>query len=365
MTLSGTSSGTTTTAADGTYKFNVPIGGNYTVTPSHAALPPTSPGINTLDVIAVQRYYLTLGTLACPQCADVTGNGRVDTSDVVAIQRFFLGQTFGTGNTGQYRFTPTSRSYTAIASDKPNQDYSTCVMGDVVGPFVHRPAGGPGADAAGEGELPATVAAVSLPNGAVDSSVTNFTAQVTTTAIDPANRLVGFQGDFTFDERVVTFQDEPVQSAGLTAVNWNVSGNVLPVLAGAGPMRTLRISAYSTDLTPLSGSGTLFELRMIRASKAAQGTQLIWVAPPNQFIFIDADLKTQRPGYTASGGVNSSGEAPAPPKAAPTRTVPPLDVTDPNGTEGDEATLAEGNGVLFALFQRTTPREPWQRIRLE
>jgi hypothetical protein len=129
-------------------------------------------------------------------------------------------------------------------------------------------------------------------------------------------------------------------------------------------MRTLRVSGYSLDLTPLSGSGTLFELMMVRASKAAQGTQLIWAAPPNQFIFIDADLKTQTPGYTASGGVNSSGEAPAP-KAVPTRTVPPLDVTEPNGTEGDEATLAEGNGVLFALFERTTPREPWQRIRLE
>jgi hypothetical protein len=182
--------------------------------------------------------------------------------------------------------------------------------------------------------------------------VTNFTAQVTTTAIDARNKLVGFQGDFTFDERVVTFQSEPVQNAGLTAGNWNVSGNVLPVQAGAGPIRTLRISGYSLDLVPLSGSGTLFELRMKRVSKGAQGTQLLWAAPPDQFIFIDSDLKTQKPGYSASGGVNASGEAPAPPKAVPARTVPPLDVIDPNGTEGDEAMIGEGRGVLFALFQR-------------
>jgi hypothetical protein len=32
--------------------------------------------------------------------------------------------------------------------------------------------------------------------------------------------------------------------------------------------------------------------------------------------------------------------------------MPPLDLTDPNGTEEDEATLAERGGVLFALFQR-------------
>jgi hypothetical protein len=106
---------------------------------------------------------------------------------------------------------------------------------------------------------------------------------------------------FTFDERVVTFQSEPVQDAGLTAGDWNVSGDVLP---GAGPIRTLRISAYSNDSTPLSGSG----MRMTRVSKAAQGTQLIWAAPPDQFIFIDADLNTQKPGNVAPGSVTQSGK---------------------------------------------------------
>ena len=165
-------------------------------------------------------------------------------------------------------------------------------------------------------EVPATVAAVALPNAAVDASVTDFIAQVTTTAIDAKNKLVGFQGDFTFDERVVTFQSEPVQKAGLTGGNWNVSGNVLP---GPGPIRTLRVSAYSNDFTPLSGSGTLFELRMTRVSKAAQGTQLLWAAPPDHFIFIDADLKTQKPGYSASGRV-FFGEAQAKPSAPKTET---------------------------------------------
>ena len=153
---------------------------------------------------------------------------------------------------------------------------------------------GPSQDAAGDGtsagEVASTVAAVALPEVAVDQSRSNFIAAVRTTAIDAKNKLVGFQGDFTFDERVVTFQSEPVQKAGITGGNWNVSGNVLP---GPGPIRTLRISAYSNDFTPLSGSGTLFELRMTRVSKSAEGTPLIWAAAPNQFIFIDADLKTQ------------------------------------------------------------------------
>ena len=100
--------------------------------------------------------------------------------------------------------------------------------------FVER-LGGPSpteaVDGASADEVPATVAAVALPEVAVDQSKSNFIAAVTTSAIDAKNKLVGFQGDFTFDERVVTFQNQPVQKAGMTGGNWNVSGNVLP---GAG-----------------------------------------------------------------------------------------------------------------------------------
>ena len=163
------------------------------------------------------------------------------------------------------------------------------------------------------------VITVSLPDVAVDQlrdsdeasrergasrveSMSNFIAPGKTSPIDAKNQLVGFQGDFTFDERVVTFQSEPCGKAGITGGNWDVSGNVLP---GKGPIRTLRISAFSNDFTPLSGSGTLFELRMTRVSKAAQSTQLLWAAPPDQFIFIDADLNTQKPGNSAPGSVSS------------------------------------------------------------
>jgi hypothetical protein len=164
--------------------------------------------------------------------------------------------------------------------------------------------GGPSQDAAGDGtsasEVASTVAEVALPEVAADQSGTDFIAAVTASDIDGRNKLVGFQGDFTFDERVVSFQSEPVQKAGLTGGNWNVSGNVLP---GPGPIRTLRVMAYSNDFTPLSGSGTLFEVRMSRVSKATQSTQLLWAAAPDQFIFIDADLNTQQPGNAAPGSV--------------------------------------------------------------
>ena len=245
----------------------------------------------------------------------MNGDTNVNTSDVIAIQRFFLGLSTGIANTGKYQFTPASTTYTGIVTDQTAQNYNALIFGDVATPFAAPRAGSPSQDALGDdslgndgmsaGEVASTIAAVALPSAAVDASVTNFIAQVTTTAIDAKNKLVGFQGDFTFDEKVVTFQSEPVQKAGLTGGNWNVSGNVLD---GAGPIRTLRLSAYSNDFTALSGSGTLFKLRMTRVNKAAQSTQLIWAAPPDQFIFIDADLKTQKPGYAAPGRVTPSGK---------------------------------------------------------
>src|ERR1044071_9676887 len=113
---------------------------------------------------------------------------------------------------------------------------------------------------------------VSLPIDTMDTSVpisTVIIKPVLTSNIDPSLNYVGFQGDFTFDSTVFTFSSPPARIAGLTSGNWNATGNVLPTpTPGASvtpsSIRTLRISAFSNDFTPLSGSGTLFEMRMLR-----------------------------------------------------------------------------------------------------
>ena len=308
LTLTGDSAGSTLSDASGNYLFTgLVAAGNYTVTPTKAARLPGSAGINTTDVIATQRHFLGLGTLltGCRlTAADCAGSAGVNTQDVIAIQRFFLGLSTGIGNVGKYKFTPTSLSYAPLGSTQTAQNFTVVVFGDDAVPYANPRPGGPAPDSVDEDRIASTVAAVSLPAIAADRTKTDFTAAVTTSVIAVENRLVGFQGDFTFDERVVTFDGEPVQKAGLTAGNWNVSGNVLD---GPGPIRTLRISAYSLDFSPLSGAGTLFELRMTRMTTAARNTQLIWAAPPDQFIFIDADLNSQTPGYAASGGIATSG----------------------------------------------------------
>lgn len=147
---------------------------------------------------------------------------------------------------------------------------------------------------------PVLVATVSLPIASVTTAVTNFSQPVTTTSINPGDNLVGFQGDFTFDSSIVTFQNPPISGAGLTANNWNVTGNVF----GAGTIKTLRISAFSNDFTPLSGSGSLFNLNLTRISSTpGANTALTWGTSPNDFYFIDADLDTHSPGSTLPGSI--------------------------------------------------------------
>ena len=115
-----------------------------------------------------------------------------------------------------------NRQYLGIASNQTGQNFDTLVFGDVASSFVERVDGPSPTEAIGDasaGEVSATVAAVTLPEVALDQSKANFIAAVTTSAISANNKLVGFQGDFTFDERVVSFQSDPVQKAGITGEN--------------------------------------------------------------------------------------------------------------------------------------------------
>jgi len=141
LNLTGTTSSTTFSDGSGNYIFSsLPAGGNYTVTPTKAALTPGSTGIDTVDVIAIQRHFLVLGTplVGCRfDAADVDGNFQINTVDVIAVQRFFLTLTTGISNTGKYQFAPGNRIYSGIFSNQTGQNYSTLIFGDVAIPFVH------------------------------------------------------------------------------------------------------------------------------------------------------------------------------------------------------------------------------------
>ena len=133
-------SGSTLSDGSGNYTFSsLASGGTYTVTPSKAALPPDSSGINTVDVVATQRHFLVIGTplTGCRlTAADVNGDNAINTIDVIAIQRFFLILSTGTANVGKYQFSPASRSYPGVISNQTGQNYDTLIYGDVAGPFA-------------------------------------------------------------------------------------------------------------------------------------------------------------------------------------------------------------------------------------
>jgi hypothetical protein len=69
--------------------------------------------------------------------ADVNGDGAINTVDVIAIQRFFLGLTTGIASTGQYQFNPAGRSYPNVTTDQTGQNYDGFVLGDVASPFTN------------------------------------------------------------------------------------------------------------------------------------------------------------------------------------------------------------------------------------
>ena len=109
------------------------------MSPTKSAETPGSSSINTVDVIAIQRYFLQLAPLSgCPlKAADVNGDNVVNTVDGIAIQRFFFGHP--SANVGKYQFTPANRSYPVAVSNQTGQNYDTLIFGDVASPFADRP----------------------------------------------------------------------------------------------------------------------------------------------------------------------------------------------------------------------------------
>ena len=140
--LSGDVTASATPDGFGNYVLSsLAVGGSYTVTSTKNGLAPGSADINTVDVVAVQRHFLNLGSplSGCRlTAADVNGDTSVNTVDVIAVQRFFLGLSIGTANTGIIRFSPTSRSYPGITSNQMDQNYDALILGDVAAQFVHR-----------------------------------------------------------------------------------------------------------------------------------------------------------------------------------------------------------------------------------
>jgi hypothetical protein len=138
VNASGTPPVAAMTDANGNYVLTGFGAGAYTVTPSKTALTCLdSNGLFADDASLIARYVVGLATLNSTQlrAADVAGAGPENISSYEAglIARWLVCLNSPPGTTGQWKFTPISRSYASITGNTPNQDYAALLMGDVNG----------------------------------------------------------------------------------------------------------------------------------------------------------------------------------------------------------------------------------------
>jgi hypothetical protein len=148
MTVSGSASQSTSTAADGSYSLsNLPIGGTYNVTPSKTDDSTPANGITVADLGLIQAYVLGKRALDPYQllAADVNTNSSITVADLGLIQALILGKrtTFPAGlwrfvpadyvfpDTNNPWTAPSQQGYPSQTTDVANGDFIAIKLGDV------------------------------------------------------------------------------------------------------------------------------------------------------------------------------------------------------------------------------------------
>jgi hypothetical protein len=133
LALSGAQSANTATDAQGAYHFNLAGSGPISVTLSKTG--DAGAALSALDAAWILQCTVNLRpSAACPLAAsDSSGDGQVSAYDAALLARHLVGFTTPPSAAGQWRFTPPSRSYPALTTDLPQEDYTAYLVGDVTG----------------------------------------------------------------------------------------------------------------------------------------------------------------------------------------------------------------------------------------
>src|SRR5204862_8003899 len=105
----------TTDQAAGNYDLVGFGSGGYTVSPSKTGGANSS--INSFDAAKVAQHVAGVGTLLNANqqaAADVSANGNISSFDAAEIAAFVAGAPSGSGATGNWRFSPASRTYASV-----------------------------------------------------------------------------------------------------------------------------------------------------------------------------------------------------------------------------------------------------------
>jgi Calx-beta domain/Right handed beta helix region/Domain of unknown function (DUF4214) len=279
MTLTGNNgfvTQTTMTDSNGDYAFtNVPVGNDYTLTPSKTG-DVGSLHIESIDASNVARYVAGLDVPTAIQqiAGDADGDATLTSFDASLIARYVAGLP-GTGIVGTWKFQPPSSSYPNLSSNQLNQNFAAILVGDTDGNWMPTvaPPQGEGKVRAGTPASPTVTVNVSMPHvpgamGAVISipvtvgdvtgqAVRAYDAQVTFNAaiVKPcvANECGGGPTEKPFDKTGTLSQDMTVTA------NTNNTGHLI-------------LSAFQTD--DMIGSGTLINLRFHVVGAPGQNSPL-------------------------------------------------------------------------------------------
>ena len=138
------------TAADGQYQFNLPLGGDYTLTPEKDMNPLN--GVSTFDLVLISKHILGVSTFDSPYkyiAADVNKSGTITAFDMVQLRQLILNITSEFPNNDSWRFVESGYNFTSsnpaaesfresmsinnLAANMEDMDFTAIKIGDVNG----------------------------------------------------------------------------------------------------------------------------------------------------------------------------------------------------------------------------------------
>ena len=244
LLAAGAPNTSTTTAADGTYVLGGFGPGSYTITPSKVG---EVNGIEALDASRISQFLIGAVTLTSNQqtAAEVSGNGSVTSFDAALIAQYLVGLP-NTGQTGTWRFVPSSRTYLTVGS-LTGEDYSAILLGDVSGNWTPSPGAG-----FSERRLEAQRFGVNLSLPTVKARKGEKISIDVTMGV-PLTPVEAYQFDIFYDPSVLQAEASPVETAGTLSESFAAVSN------SSQPGR-LRLAVYGPRKIAKK-SGTLLTLK--------------------------------------------------------------------------------------------------------
>lgn len=268
LNLSGGTSGSTTSGVSGNYQFaSLTPSGSYTVTPSKTG---AVSGINAQDIGRIRRFVALLDSpSACQTIAANVDNANpsVNAQDAGVLRRY-VALLPNTGDAGTWKFNPPSRTVSGQPGTQ-TADFEAILVGDVDGNWT--PSSPQSSKASPKS--PAANLNISFPNISAPQGTTAFVPITVSGALTPADNVLGYTLDLTFNQSVVAMIPDPGQSFS-TAGTISAAGTVTEnkILSA----NRLRLVVDFNNPFVFSGTQTLLYVKLNVIGSPGQMSNLSW-----------------------------------------------------------------------------------------